>query len=77
MSQNADQGTFGSYGGRHVPEMLQEPLAKIAETFETVGLSDEFQSEFRETLKDFAGRPTSLYRRYKATAPGLKPTALY
>lgn len=61
MSQNTDQGTFGSYGGRHVPEMLQEPLTKIAETFETVGLSDEFQSEFRETLEDFAGRPTSLY----------------
>jgi len=62
MSDDSDDsGTFGDYGGRHVPEPLMEPLAQLAAAFEDVALSDDFQDEFRDHLEHFAGRPTPLY----------------
>jgi len=62
MSDDSDDsGTFGDYGGRHVPEPLMEPLAQLAAAFEDVALSDDFQAEFRDHLEHFAGRPTPLY----------------
>ncbi|AWB26768.1 tryptophan synthase subunit beta [Halococcoides cellulosivorans] len=61
MSEDSDPGTFGRYGGRRVPEPLEEPLAELAAAFEEVALSPSFQAEFRDYLEDYAGRPTSLY----------------
>lgn len=61
MTGDADAGTYGSYGGRHVPEMLEEPLAQLTEAYETVTSTEEFQEAFRAILADFAGRPTPLY----------------
>ena len=54
-------GEFEGYGGRHVPEPLEEPLAQLAEAYETVVDTDEFQSEFRDLLEGFGGRPTPVY----------------
>ena len=54
-------GEFEGYGGRHVPEPLEEPLAQLAEAYETVVDTDEFQSEFRDLLERFGGRPTPVY----------------
>jgi tryptophan synthase beta chain len=54
-------GEFEGYGGRHVPEPLEEPLAQLAEAYETVVDTDEFQSEFRDLLEHFGGRPTPVY----------------
>jgi len=61
MSHDADEpGAFGDYGGRHVPEPLQEPLAGLAEAFDEIALSDDFQAEFHRILEEYAGRPTPL-----------------
>ncbi|WP_248515305.1 tryptophan synthase subunit beta [Salinarchaeum laminariae] len=57
----ADDGAFGSYGGRHVPPVMEEPLEQLTEAFENVVPSDEFQASLRETLEEYAGRPTPLY----------------
>ncbi|RQG98699.1 tryptophan synthase subunit beta [Natrarchaeobius oligotrophus] len=54
-------GEFDGYGGRYVPEPLQEPLATLANAYDDVATTDEFQSEFRDLLEEFAGRPTPLY----------------
>ena len=54
-------GKFGEFGGRHVPEVMEEPLAELAEAFDTIATTDEFQNEFRSILEDYAGRPTPLY----------------
>jgi tryptophan synthase beta chain len=54
-------GTFEDYGGRHVPEPLEEPLAQLADAFETVVDTEEFQSEFRHLLEHYGGRPTPVY----------------
>lgn len=55
------RGDFEGYGGRHVPEALEEPLSELAAAYDEVGKSDDFQSEFRGYLEEFAGRPTPLY----------------
>ncbi|MFB6160618.1 MAG: tryptophan synthase subunit beta [Haloferacaceae archaeon] len=58
--EQTDAGEFGRYGGRHVPEMLEEPLAKLAAAFEEVALTDEFREEFRAIMAEYAGRPTPI-----------------
>ncbi|GAB3684202.1 tryptophan synthase subunit beta [Salinarchaeum chitinilyticum] len=57
----ADDGAFGSYGGRHVPPVMEEPLEQLTEAFENVVPSEEFQESLRATLEEYAGRPTPLY----------------
>jgi len=54
-------GEFEQYGGRHVPEPLEEPLAQLAAAFEEVVPSEEFQAEFRSLLEHYGGRPTPVY----------------
>ncbi|QCS41323.1 tryptophan synthase subunit beta [Natrinema versiforme] len=54
-------GAFGGYGGRHVPDPLQEPLEQLAAAYDDVANTDEFDAELRELLEEFAGRPTPLY----------------
>ncbi|MDF9744727.1 tryptophan synthase subunit beta [Natrinema salsiterrestre] len=56
-----ENGGFEGYGGRHVPEPLREPLEQLATAYDDVANADEFQSELRGLLEEFAGRPTPLY----------------
>ena len=59
----SDTGTvkFGRYGGLYVPETLVQPLLELAEAYDRLMKSDEFRTELNSLLKNFAGRPTSLY----------------
>jgi tryptophan synthase beta chain len=64
MSQDppeSDDGRFGEFGGRHVPEVMEEPLDRLTEAFETIVRTPEFRAEFRDVLEPYAGRPTPLY----------------
>ncbi|WP_302081416.1 tryptophan synthase subunit beta [Salinibaculum rarum] len=54
-------GTFGGYGGRHVPEALEDALEQLADGYDNVKDSDEFHAELHALLEDFAGRPTPLF----------------
>ncbi|ADB62049.1 tryptophan synthase, beta subunit [Haloterrigena turkmenica DSM 5511] len=54
-------GAFEGYGGRHVPDLLQDPLEQLATAYDEVADTDDFQSELRGLLEEFAGRPTPLY----------------
>lgn len=54
-------GTFGDFGGRHVPEPLEEPLAQLAADFEEIVPTDEFQQELQYYLRHFGGRPTPVF----------------
>ncbi|WP_226480628.1 tryptophan synthase subunit beta [Natrinema amylolyticum] len=56
-----ENGSFEGYGGRHVPEPLREPLEQLATAYDDIAGTDEFQSELRGLLEEFAGRPTPLY----------------
>ncbi len=52
---------FGIYGGRFVPETLIQPLDELSSAYERLKASPEFKAELGGLLKDFAGRPTTLY----------------
>jgi len=54
-------GEFEDFGGRHVPEPLEEPLDQLATAFEEIVPTEEFQDRFQYLLKHYGGRPTPVY----------------
>ncbi len=54
------KGAFGAYGGRYVSELLVPALDELEEARKTIVRSSSFKREFRETLREWAGRPTAL-----------------
>ena len=53
----ADPGKFEQYGGRHVPE----PLEQLAAAFDEIVPTEAFQERFQYLLQHFGGRPTPVY----------------
>ncbi|MDH7597385.1 MAG: tryptophan synthase subunit beta [Methanothrix sp.] len=62
MGEISCEVRFGRYGGRFVPETLVQPLLELAEAFERLRADPEFLRELSTLMRDFAGRPTPLYR---------------
>jgi tryptophan synthase beta chain len=66
-------GEFEGFGGRHVPEPLEEPLAELAAGFEAAVESEEFRERLDYLLEHYGGRPTPVFHaetlseRYDAT----------
>jgi len=56
-----DDGKFEQYGGRHVPEPMEDALDQLAAGYEEIAQSPEFEAEFRDVLEHYAGRPTPVY----------------
>ena len=56
------------YGGAYVPEMLWATLRDLTTAFENAKKDKEFQREFEDLLKNYAGRPTPLIFAERATA---------
>jgi tryptophan synthase beta chain len=54
-------GRFGTYGGRFVPETLMHALRQLTEHYEQARQDRQFQSQFAYYLKQYVGRPTPLY----------------
>src|SRR5215470_11363720 len=54
-------GRFGPYGGRYVPETLMAALEELEREYEKARRDKKFQAEFQRLLKEYAGRPTSLF----------------
>jgi len=61
MSNQEETHQFGRYGGRYVPEALDEVLDQLAQAYEQVKEDEEFQAELAALQRNFAGRPTPLY----------------
>ena len=57
----AHQGYYGEYGGSFVPPVLEEKLKNLSFSFDEIVKTKDFQHEFINLLKDFVGRPSSLY----------------
>jgi tryptophan synthase beta chain len=55
-----DQGWFGPYGGRFVPETLVPALDELAAAWRTARVDPNFSAELDALLGQFAGRPTPL-----------------
>lgn len=55
-------GRFGDFGGCFVPQILLPALEALEAAFLDSEVDPDFQAELGELLRDFAGRPTPLYR---------------
>ena len=54
-------GYFGEFGGRFVSELLMPALEELEMAYLKYSKDKKFQGEYREILKEYAGRPTNLY----------------
>ena len=58
-----ENGKFGIYGGKFVPETLMPAIEELETAFKRFWINNEgnFREEFYKLLKDYVGRPTPLY----------------
>jgi tryptophan synthase beta chain len=69
MGYDVDAGGFyGEYGGAYIPEMLYPNIRELEDNYMNIVQSDDFQSRFRLLLRDYAGRPTPLYKAERLSA---------
>ena len=64
----AKPGRFGRFGGQYVPETLMPGLLELADAHLAAQEDPEFRRELSTLLRDFAGRPTPLYRAERLEA---------
>jgi tryptophan synthase beta chain len=55
-----EDGHFGPYGGRFVPETLVSPLQELQQAYESARRDPAFQAELDELFRTYSGRPTPL-----------------
>lgn len=60
-------GHFGPYGGRFVPETLMTALLELEREYANARKDPAFRSELSHLLHDFVGRPTPLYLAERLT----------
>ncbi len=58
---NPKNGFYGEFGGKFIPETLSYAIEELNENYKKIGKSADFQNQFQSLLKEFVGRPTSLY----------------
>lgn len=56
-----DNGYYGEFGGAYIPEILYKTVEDLKKAYLPIIESDSFQKEYRALLKNYAGRPSSLY----------------
>jgi len=63
MNYLADpEGYYGEFGGAYVPEILHKCVEDLQKAYLPIIGSEDFQKEFRRLLRDYAGRPSPLYK---------------
>ncbi len=56
-----DQGRFGRFGGRFVPETLMPALLELEQAYARWSVDETFVAELDELHRRYTGRPTELY----------------
>jgi len=56
-----ENGHFGIFGGRYVPETLMPALLQLKEEYEAIRFNKDFWKEVDYYLKDYVGRPSPLF----------------
>ncbi|TCZ81205.1 tryptophan synthase subunit beta [Paenibacillus albiflavus] len=62
-----EQGRFGKFGGRYVPETLMNALIELEEAYRKYASEPDFIAEMKDLLKQYSGRPTPLYYAKRLT----------
>jgi len=57
----SERGYYGEFGGAFIPEMLYSNVEDLRSRYLDIINDPGFVAEFRQLLKDYAGRPTPLY----------------
>jgi tryptophan synthase beta chain len=57
-----ESGRFGDFGGYYVPELLLPCLEELEKAWFEARQDASFQKDLQRLLRDYAGRPTPLYR---------------
>ncbi len=60
MGEPSENGRFGEFGGRFVPEILMPACLELEAAFVEAWNDDAFRDEFDTYLRDYAGRPSLL-----------------
>lgn len=55
-------GYYGEFGGAFIPEMLYRNVAELRDNYLSILEDPSFKEELNLLLRDFVGRPTSLYK---------------
>jgi tryptophan synthase beta chain len=55
-----ENGYFGAYGGRFVPEILIPAVNELNQAFQEILRDEDFYKQYYHLLMDFSGRPTPL-----------------
>ena len=58
MGQPSADGRFGEFGGLFLPESLVPACQELEAAFRAAWSDDTFLTEYRDILRDYAGRPT-------------------
>jgi tryptophan synthase beta chain len=67
---------FGRYGGQYVPETLMPALAELELEWISAREDPRYRAELNLLLRDFAGRPTPLYRADRLSERAGRPVYL-
>lgn len=54
-------GKYGEFGGAFVPPVLEEKLNTLSDKFNEIVKTNEFKTRYVQLLKDYVGRPSSLF----------------
>jgi tryptophan synthase beta chain len=60
-NQPDENGRFGEFGGRFVPETLMPLILDLEREYSSAKTDPSFQSEFDDLLEHYVGRPSPLY----------------
>ena len=63
-----ENGYWGRYGGRYVPETLMAPLEALTDAYLKAQADEGFHKEFETLLQNYSGRPTPLSRAARLDA---------
>ena len=61
-------GFYGEFGGAYIPEMLYPNIKELEENYLKITTSEQFRKEFGLLLRDYAGRPTPLFKAERLSA---------
>jgi tryptophan synthase beta chain len=56
-----EKGYYGRFGGAYIPEILHKCVEDLQKDYLKILESESFKKEYRELLRDYAGRPSPLY----------------
>lgn len=67
MKNGSKKGRYGLYGGQYIPETLVPAVQEVEQAYDAYKKDPAFQSELRQLMENYAGRPSLLYYAEKMT----------